>query len=265
MCLGNIGHLTLCFLHHLDSDCTSCNEFECMFQPILDMRMQCKFKWQCLQPLHKGQDHPHGVVSQSLMLDRSWAPLIAVRCAANIWRIKEPQKAPMNFCEIVNLKHTPHTWDKKGCSFQGHCHLTSHTGNGDVRGRMWQILDEASSESFKSRCKLQNASTMAIAAEPIVFPPRVGYTLYSLWQSINLNSAKTLKMITYQGVDGARLDNYMRDIIKQDIPNALHCLAWTLGVMFEWTIFLGHPISWTLGGKLDARPCSRCHQGGLHF
>jgi len=43
----------------------------------------------------------HGVVSQSLRLNRSRDPLIAVRCAANILRIKGSWKAPMNFCEIM--------------------------------------------------------------------------------------------------------------------------------------------------------------------
>jgi len=31
-------------------------------------------------------------------------------------------------------------WDKTRSSLQGHFHLSSHTGNGDVWGRMWQFL-----------------------------------------------------------------------------------------------------------------------------
>jgi len=43
----------------------------------------------------------HGVALRSLRLDRPQAPLITVRCAVNVWRIKESWKAPVNFCEIV--------------------------------------------------------------------------------------------------------------------------------------------------------------------
>src|SRR5882724_2010459 len=114
--------------------------------------------------------------------------------------------------------------DKTRYSLQGHFHLTSHTGNGDVRGRMWQILDELhlSLSSQGANCRMQ--AQWQLQLSQLCFAKSRIHIVQSVTK-YKLKSLQKLEMITYQGVDGARLDNYMRDVIKQDIPNALHCLA----------------------------------------
>ena len=56
--------------------------------------------WQCLLP--------HDILSGSLRLGRSWVPLIVVRCDANVWRTKEPWKAPMKSYHDILGKHLIH-------------------------------------------------------------------------------------------------------------------------------------------------------------
>jgi len=130
----------------------------------------------------------HGVVSWSLRFDRLKALLIAVRYAVNIWRIKEPQKAPWISVKLWYLKHTPHLWDKTGYSLQGNCYLTSHKGNWDVQGIMWQIIYELCLSLSSWGVQIAEGKHDGDCCWTNIGLPRVGYMLYSVWQRTTFKS-----------------------------------------------------------------------------
>jgi len=167
----------LLFLHHIDSDCTSCNEFECTSTILTENSMY--IQWECLQLLPQGKT----AAWCCIIIIEAWSghkPLDSSEDVQWTFGDKGTMEGSMISVKLWYLKHTLICEIKKV--------LTSGSLPSDFsyrkqrcQGRMWQILTSFI-WVFQVEVQMQAQCNCSWAN---VFCQGVRYTLYSLWQSRN--------------------------------------------------------------------------------